>query len=153
MSFMSASGERVRNQITEEAASWFVANREGLDAQERGMFAAWLKASPLHVEEYLAVSVITRDLRAACDASGGAVDDLLERARVEGEAGILRPWLRFSTTSTDGGSLRWPRVAVLMAVMAVLSVALVLWWNFRPAARETGGNSSAQRFEPGNGEQ
>lgn len=150
---MTESGERVRNQITAEAAGWFVANREGLDARERDMFAAWLKTSPVHVEEYLAVSVITRDLRAACEVSQGAVDDLLERARVDDEAPVQRLWPRFSTPSTGGGSRRWPRAAVIMAGFAVVGVSLVIWWGFRPVATETSAPSSAQRFETRHGEQ
>jgi ferric-dicitrate binding protein FerR (iron transport regulator) len=64
---MSASSERVRELITEQAADWFVDNRAGVTDQERAEFAAWLKASPAHVEEYLGVATVSRDLRAACD--------------------------------------------------------------------------------------
>ncbi len=35
----------------------------------------------MHVEEYLALSVIARDLRAACEESAEFVDALLEQAR------------------------------------------------------------------------
>jgi ferric-dicitrate binding protein FerR (iron transport regulator) len=48
---MSASEERVRDLITQQAADWFVANRAQLSAQERDAFSAWLRASPIHVEE------------------------------------------------------------------------------------------------------
>src|SRR5579871_2137547 len=63
---MTTSEERVRELITQQAADWFVANRGGLSPQEQGEFTSWLQASPAHVEEYLAVAVIARDLREAC---------------------------------------------------------------------------------------
>jgi len=41
----------------------------GSHAEERQSFAAWLRTSPMHVEEYLAHSVIARDLHKACEYS------------------------------------------------------------------------------------
>jgi len=49
---MSTSEERVRDLITQQAAEWFVANRTELSSQEGDGFSAWLRASPVHVEEY-----------------------------------------------------------------------------------------------------
>ena len=63
---MNAKEDRIRTLIAEEAADWFVANRAGLDPQETARFAAWLKASPTNVEEYLGVAMITRNLREVC---------------------------------------------------------------------------------------
>jgi ferric-dicitrate binding protein FerR (iron transport regulator) len=63
---MSATEDRVRELIAQQAADWLVAHRAGLSADERRSFAAWLKVSPVHVEEYLTLSVIASDLREAC---------------------------------------------------------------------------------------
>ncbi|MBS0377246.1 MAG: FecR domain-containing protein [Proteobacteria bacterium] len=63
---MTTPEEHVRELITQQAADWFVANRGGLSASEQADFTAWIQASPVNVEEYLAVSVIARDLREAC---------------------------------------------------------------------------------------
>ncbi len=63
---MTTPEQHVRELITQQAADWFVANRGGLAASEQAQFTAWLQASPVHVEEYLAVAVIARDLREAC---------------------------------------------------------------------------------------
>ena len=79
---MSANDERVRGLIAQEAADWFVANRAGLAARERDSFAVWIKTSPVHVEEYLALSVMARDLRAACEDPQGSIDELLARGDV-----------------------------------------------------------------------
>ena len=63
---MNSNEEQVRAAIAEQAGEWFVANDEGpLDARDSAALAAWLKASPVHVEEFLGVSVIARDLREA----------------------------------------------------------------------------------------
>ena len=51
---MSSNEEQVRAAIAEQAADWLVANDEGLDARQAAALAAWLKASPVHVEEFLA---------------------------------------------------------------------------------------------------
>jgi ferric-dicitrate binding protein FerR (iron transport regulator) len=56
----------VRSLIIQEAADWFVANRAGLAAAERRHFATWLRASPAHVQEYLGLAALARDLPAAC---------------------------------------------------------------------------------------
>jgi transmembrane sensor len=153
MSLMGTNGERVRNQITEEAAGWFVANRGGLDALERDNFAAWLKASPLHVEEYLAVSVITQDLRQACDYSQAAVDDLLERARLEDEAPVQRLWPRFAPSSIGAGPRSRQTAAAAMAACVVLSVALAAWWNFKPISRGMASDGAALQLATRHGEQ
>src|SRR5215470_9538290 len=83
---MNAKEDRIRTLIAEEAADWFVANRAGLDPEETARFAAWLKASPTNVEEYLGVATITRDLREVCADPELSPDALLERARAEDRA-------------------------------------------------------------------
>ena len=61
---MTSNDEKVRAAIAEQAGEWFVANDEGpLDARDSAALAAWLKTSPVHVEEFLGVSVIARDLQ------------------------------------------------------------------------------------------
>ena len=67
---MTSNDEQVRAAIAEQAGDWFVANDEGpLDARDSAALAAWLKTSPVHVEEFLGVSVIARDLREAAHRS------------------------------------------------------------------------------------
>ena len=49
--------------IAQEAAEWFIANREGTpDAVQRSTFAAWLKTSPQHVEEYLGIALLAQEV-------------------------------------------------------------------------------------------
>ncbi len=59
-----ASNAEVR-RATEQAAGWYLDQREGLSATEQLAFLAWLKQSPLHVGEYLAIARMHGDLHAA----------------------------------------------------------------------------------------
>jgi transmembrane sensor len=131
---MSAKNGRVRGLIAQEAADWFVANRAGLAAEQRHTFATWLKASPVHVEEYLAVSVIARDLRAACEDSQGSLDELLARARTEDDTSVPPLWLRVIAPGRGISSRGWLTAAAAMAALAVLSFGLTSLWKVRPAA-------------------
>lgn len=150
---MNVKEQRVRSPITQEAADWFVANREGLTAKDRQTFAAWLKASPVHVEEYLALSVIARDLRAACEMPQNLLDEVLSRARRDDE-NLVRPlWPRL-LESLQTPPPRWKVAAVAMAVVGVVSIGLLVLLNHRPAANMTARNPvTEQRFETRHGEQ
>src|SRR5579862_2420381 len=77
---MSVSDAALRELTAVQAADWFVANRAGLSSKERQQFTAWLTASPLHVEEYLAVSVVACDLREACEPLRDSIDGILKEA-------------------------------------------------------------------------
>ena len=86
---MISNEEQVRAAIAEQAADWLVANDEGpLDGREAAALAAWLKASPAHVEEFLRVSVIARDLREARTDPEYSLEAVLARARVEDDAPV-----------------------------------------------------------------
>jgi len=150
---MSEREEQVRSLIAQDAADWFVASRAGLTANERDDFATWLKASPVHVEEYLALEVIGRNLRAACEASQNSVDELLDRARRE-EDKLVRPfWARLA----EGLRTPAPRLqaaAMVMAALGVVSLGLLVLWNLRPSARvSTPLPDTALHFETRHGEQ
>jgi transmembrane sensor len=55
-----------RRRITEQAASWYLdQRREELSASAQQAFLEWLKQSPVHVGEYLAIARLHSDLRAA----------------------------------------------------------------------------------------
>ena len=65
---MTPTDEQIRLAIAEQAAEWFVAHRtETLDEAGREAFAEWLKASPVHVEEYLHTAAISGELRRASE--------------------------------------------------------------------------------------
>ena len=150
---MSAREEQVRDLIAQDAADWFVASRTGLTADERNAFATWLKASPVHVEEYLALEIIGRDLRRACEVSQYSVDELLARALHEPDA-PARPFSRRLVEGLRTPSPRWQTAAVAMAALGVVSLGLLVLWNLRPIAHISAPAAvTALHFETRHGEQ
>ncbi len=132
---MPASDDRVRQLIAQEAADWFVANRGGLDESERPRFTAWLCASPMHVEEYLAVASIAQQLPGARSAEAPSIESLLARAHAEEQSAArrIRPvgmdiWPRHVGRS-------WLRAAVVAGGMLGVVGLLALWLAQRPVAQ------------------
>jgi len=151
---MSVNDERVRNLIAQEAADWFVANRAGLTVKERHAFATWINASPLHVEEYLALSAIAGDLREACEDQQGDLEGLVARARLDEISPVQPLWQRVVERVRGAGSSRWPAPVFALAVFVVLSIALLTWWHRTPLTHlATPGNIAALHFRTGHGEQ
>lgn len=133
---MNAQEDRVRSLIAEQAAGWVITNRENPDERERRAFAAWLRESPVHIEEYLALAAISRDLREACADSAVRLEDVLLRARSEEHPTIepLRP-------RTAAGALRGlsaPRLQATLriaAALAIVSVGALVLLRFNPVVR------------------
>src|SRR5262249_55200811 len=125
---MSAREDQVRSLIAQDAADWFVASRAGLTDPERNRLATWLKASPVHVEEYLALAIIGRNLREACEASQSSIDELLARARQEEET-PARPFRSRLVETLRTPLPRWQAAAVTMAALAVVTLGLLGLWN------------------------
>jgi len=133
---MSANEERVRGLVAQQAADWFVANRAGLSPRERDTFIAWLKASPVHVEEYLSLTVIARDLRQASEHSHAALDQLIARARHEDSSPVEPFWPRvMAAVATVAAGRRWQHAAVTVAALGVGALAVLLLWSRMPIPR------------------
>jgi transmembrane sensor len=153
---MISDEEQVRAAIAEQAGKWFVANDEGpLDAQDSAALAAWLKTSPVHIEEFLAVSTIARDLKEARTDPKFALEAILARARAEDDTQVQPLWPRVIDAVRGRPSARWLTAAVTMAACAVLSLGLLLRWNARqptlhPSAPD---GITALHFETRHGEQ
>jgi len=63
---MTPTDEQIRLAIAHQAAEWFVAHRtNSLDENGRAAFAAWLRTSPVHIDEYLRMAAISGELRTA----------------------------------------------------------------------------------------
>jgi len=151
---MISSEQQVRAAIAEQAADWLVANDEGLDASQAAALAAWLRASPVHVEEFLRVSVIARDLREARTDPEYSIETILERARIENDTPVRPLWSRVIAPTGGVFSRRWLPAAVAMASVAVLSFGLFSRWNVRPVAPvPVRVVATALHFETGHGEQ
>jgi len=132
---MISNDEQMRAAIAEQAAEWFVANDEGLlDEQESAALVAWLRASPIHVEEFLRVAGIARDLGAACAHPAHSADVLLARARTEADVPVESWRSRLLGPFTQVAARRWQTAAVAVAALGVASAALLLSWNRLPVA-------------------
>jgi transmembrane sensor len=152
---MNSSEEQVRAAIAEQAGEWFVENDERpLDAQDSAALAAWLKISPVHIEEFLGVSAIARDLGEARTDPEYTLEAILARARAQEEPGVQALGSRDSFAVRARPSRPWLARAVAMAASVVLSLGLFLWWNARHAAQQPlAENITELRFQTRHGEQ
>ncbi len=133
---MNSNEEKIRAAIAEQAGEWFVANDEGpLDAQDSAALAAWFQASPVHIEEFLGVSAVARDLKQARTDPEYSLEAILARARDQDEGSVQRLWPRLTETVRGKPFGGWFPAAATMAVIVLLSVGLLLRWNLRPTER------------------
>ena len=129
---MTPSEEQVRAAVAQQAGTWFIANQSGsLEQAERAAFVAWLKASPIHVEEYLGVALIAHDLPAAMDEPDLPLESLLEMARADDTNGVvsLEPPMRVRDLPSKQVSR--PRIwsfATSTAAVVLVLAASALWW-------------------------
>jgi transmembrane sensor len=149
---MNSNGEPIRAAIAEQAGEWFVANDEGpMEARDSAALAAWFRASPVHIEEFLGVSAVARDLKALIDPEY-SLEAILARASAE-EGRLVRLILPRVVEAVRKAPPRgWIPVAAAMAV--VLSLGLLFTWNLRPKRQpaEPAGIATLH-FETGHGEQ
>jgi transmembrane sensor len=123
--------KQVRVAIAGQAADWFVANDDGLSESEQLALVSWLRDSPKHVQAFLEVSQITRDL-AAVDAPNLSIESLVAAVRADDTVDVvtLAP-----EAAQDSRTSRRRRTRMLwaapLAAAAVLFVvaATLLWWN------------------------
>jgi transmembrane sensor len=153
---MNSDEEKIRTAIAEQAGEWFVANDEGhLDERDSAAIAEWLKTSPIHVEEFLGVSVIARDLKEACTDPEFALEAILARARGEDDTVVqpLRPRVIDAVRGEPRG--RWLTAAVAVAACAVLSLGFLLNWDVRQRTehKSVPDGITALHFETRHGEQ
>ena len=129
---MNTSDEQVRATIAQQAGEWFAMHRAAaLDAAERRAFADWILASPVHVEEYLGVALVARDLPAAADDPEMSFESLLDSARDASAANVVElgaPPSRATVTRVRPRIPNGVRFAAAAAVVAMIGSAL-LWWN------------------------
>jgi transmembrane sensor len=152
---MNSNEEQVRAAIAEQAGEWFAVNDEGpLDAPDSEALTAWLKTSPVHIEEFLGVSAIARDLREARTHPQYSLEAILARARAEQEPTVRSLRARDDFAVRARPSRPWLAGAVAMAAGVVLSLGLFSWWEARDAVRPPVAESNTElRFETGHGQQ
>ncbi len=119
----------MRAAIAEEAAEWFVRNRGGpMSAADRARFAAWLKSSPLHVKEYLATAVLSRNLRLAVSVLDTDIEGLLQEARSESDRRVVSLARALGKATSSIRSFRPVSLKVAaVAAGAVLALGALAW--------------------------
>jgi transmembrane sensor len=133
-----ANDENSRQASAEQAAAWFVTNASGFPGDRaRRQFVAWLKSSPGHVEEYLAVATIASELPAAAalveeSLRGAPVPPSIvgERSTLSVAAAAIAHWW----SNPGGTSAARLRVGVASAsALLVVAVAVGALWVHRAA--------------------
>jgi transmembrane sensor len=151
---MKLNEEQIRAAITEQAGEWLVANDVGLDERDAAALAVWLKTSPVHVEEFLGVAAIARDLKEARTDPEYSLDAILARARAQEDPTVRPLWSRVVDAVRSIPSSRWLPATVAAAACGVLSLGLIIEWNARPIERLSGPSViTALHFETRHGEQ
>src|SRR5687767_7965449 len=134
---MKPSERVVARAIAEQARMWLITNREpGLSEEQRGEFLAWLRASPMHVREYLVVAELAAELRSTANTIDTTTEDLVSMARNEPDDNVT------PMTALHSDSDEWPdsaaplegaRNAWLLATIAAsigtLTIAALTWWS------------------------
>ena len=128
---MSSNEDRLREVLADQAAAWFVANREAPGAAESEEFLQWLRNSPMHVEEYLGVTQVARDLMACAPQDESATDALVERALREADS-VVRPLDVRATQPREPQAARWRVLAAAAALVAAIGVATLVWQRTAP---------------------
>jgi transmembrane sensor len=116
------------SEVMRQAADWVVQLRSSdRPAHCEQSFADWLRASPLHVREYLRAVEVWEGL-AHPDVGGGRTRENLVKAAsdsnlVEFPAAATAP----SPPAAYRGGFRWRRVGFAMALTAVFVLAYIGW--------------------------
>jgi transmembrane sensor len=129
---MTPSDEQVRSAVAQQAGTWFIANQSGsLEHAERAAFVAWLKASPIHVEEYLGVALVAHDLPAAAEDPQLPLESLIGLARADDTDGVVSLEAPLHVPEPGPKRIGAPRAwsfATSMAAVVLLLAASALWW-------------------------
>lgn len=124
---MSTSDPRVQAAIAERAAEWFVTNRSGnLSDAQRSAFIDWLRESPAHAREYLALTGFSEDLK---EVAGGCQESVAELvAQANRDDSVVHPLFvtaaGASSKPVPGSNKTWlawvaTAATVLIGVLAV----------------------------------
>lgn len=130
---------QIKNQQTaDEAADWAILIDSGLLAQEdRRKLVAWLKESPLHVEEFMLAASLLSGLEVVDPNRERSIDDLLED--LSSDVISLPNQARsgsYNDNQLDTGSQKtnWKRGTFGGLVAAIMLAAIVSFWPSSPGS-------------------
>jgi transmembrane sensor len=144
----SSLDEKVADAITQQAAEWWLMQREGaMKGTAREAFLEWLRRSPEHIGAYFAVASAAKDLQAGARSWPTNTDDLLADAAATSDsvANVVAFPAEHYAQARAAGSSRARRSLIAVAVAATIVLiavvgAFMLWDGQRfglPRAYET----------------
>ncbi|KLJ00291.1 FecR domain-containing protein [Luteimonas sp. FCS-9] len=141
---MSASG--ASHEVTRAAARWHARRHAGgLDAEAQARFAAWLRASPEHVREYLAVTRMAGELSGLL--RGSAPSAATARAAASHGTVVPLPPARTSTATRFRSTLPAPRRhRTAMAAVLALGLGLALLAALPRTSEHAAGHGAPRRL-------
>lgn len=164
---MRTRDERLHALIVEQAAEWYVANRDGVLAPpQRQDFMRWLRASPVHVAEYLAIAGMERDVGDAARRDATPLRQLLREAGVpdrvvpfDGGGGATSTLPALSprehrigarhSVHTPGTPVRpfmyWSAVFAVLVLAGVVLYGGLQWFASRPQTQDYATRHGEQR--------
>jgi transmembrane sensor len=125
---VAPSDEEIRTAIAEQAGEWFIANQAGSLAEEdSAAFLAWLKASPVHVREYLGVARIAQALSAVIGKPQVPLETFLVQAAASDPDTVVSMPRRVPEQKRLVVRSLSPRAWSIAASLLALAVG-ALWW-------------------------
>jgi transmembrane sensor len=121
-----------QRSIRGEAAEWLATLEEPCSDEQRRAFAAWLKRSNLHVEEFLRLSTLVHQVKRHANWREVNIDALVAQTQCSANVVPLRED-RVAARSRRFGS--WPALAAAACVLVVAAWGLA---TFLPAAVNSG---------------
>ncbi|HEU4486430.1 MAG TPA: FecR domain-containing protein [Povalibacter sp.] len=114
-----------RSRAAHEAAEWLTVLAEEDSARQHDAFLAWLRASTLHVEEFLRLSALDHRLRRRSVWPDDSVDELVAAVRIPGVTSIHDA--RGTAAPAPAAALHpAPRWAAAIAAIALFAVPLYM---------------------------
>lgn len=120
-------------RIAEEAALWYLDMRDAPDTGAQERFMSWLRHSPRHVSEYLAIAQLHGDLRAAAALDDLPITELVARAGAEPRVVPLFGERPKAEPTRRARPRRLRHVAVAAALLLVAGA--VAFWSAAPSPR------------------
>jgi transmembrane sensor len=117
---------RHARRITEQAASWYLEQQEQPTERQQVAFLSWLRASPAHVAEYLAIAQMHGDMKAAASIETLSMMELATQVKNESSV-VAFPLIGHTQPSREEArprkatkTLGWMHMATAAAVVAMV---------------------------------
>jgi transmembrane sensor len=113
-----------RRAIGEEAAKWLL-EAPAADAAQRAALVAWLKSSPLHIEEFLFATATLKELRGRAQTDSVEVERIIADALASAGASNVVALHPPEPVATPRTPRFWNGIRIAMAAAAIALIALV----------------------------